>query len=208
VLTPNCLFMIEKFINEFHPDMLIPDYYEWSSIKDKRKRIKTIWKSKNKFWQINNKNINKLKTPYVLPIAKFYKSNIFYKTKDLKENIAYQDGNFYYENLYLSKTCCYIHSPLGMWRNDRIDSTTNIEWTKKRVDGWINVIKTTAEYDAKMNAYFFLLLKGFIKAYKIHYTSPIVITNKLKNCYLPKILIPASYLFIFILRIYCRKVIE
>jgi glycosyltransferase involved in cell wall biosynthesis len=28
VLTPNCLFMIEKFINEFHPDMLIPDYYE------------------------------------------------------------------------------------------------------------------------------------------------------------------------------------
>jgi hypothetical protein len=201
------LFSVSTFVQQHPSDIVACDYYEWNSKTNHKKRAHTIWAYKNKHYSSLTKKIWKLKTPYSLPIVKFYRNIVFKRSQDLEEGIPYQDQNLYYQCLYLSSSYGYIHLPLGFWRNDRSDSSTNMPWNKSKVDAWVNFIKTTANFDAKMNAYFFLTVKQFAKAYQQYYQEPFALNGKLKKCYILKCFVPLAHLFVFYLRIKYRKIV-
>jgi hypothetical protein len=197
-----------EYLNNFQPDILVSDFAEWKSDKNKIKRKKVILSNKSKFYTINKKNIHKFKTPYSFPLGKFYKNEIFYKLADLKENVYFQDVKLYYLCLNCSITYGYINKVIGLHRSDRDDSSTNIAWSKAKVDMWIDTIKTLSTHDVLLNGIFYLTVKGFKKAYLKYYSSRFNVNGKILMCYLPKVLYPLVICFVWFLLIKFRKIIK
>jgi hypothetical protein len=77
---------------------------------------------------INNKNIYRIRTPYVIPMGKFYSNKIFYGRKDeLGENKFFQDGFLFNDCLNISKTIGYLNKSLGLYRFGRKGQSTNAD---------------------------------------------------------------------------------
>ena len=188
-------YVFEELIKK-SPDMLIGNFTDWDSKRNKKNKKKILFLNKNKFATITNKNKYILKTPYSFPLGKFYRREVFLMSSELKEGVFYQDINLYYNCLENSKNFVFMNKVLAHHRNDRIDSSSNIKWDFKKLDQWIYVLEFLISKDAAMNAIFYATVPGFKTKFKKE-NKPKIIFNKVHNCYLPKVLYSLSMIYVF-----------
>lgn len=124
--------IIEENIEGY--DMIVGNFRKFDGKKIKRKvhtHLSLIsHKIKNKFSKIS---------PYCLPLPFFFKKEIFYKTNDLIEGIAYQDGDLITQLLSLSMNVKYVNKVLGYYYFNRVGNSMSAKWEDKRVDALIKV---------------------------------------------------------------------
>lgn len=190
--TNDSLSTVEKFIaNE--PDIITANFYRWLSNKNKKKAIHVHWlKKSNLFFGLSfNKKRHLLRTPYSFPLVKFYKTNLFYKINiNLEEKISYQDCVLFHTFIKHCSSWQYINKYLGLYRDDRLDSSSNQQWNINRINAWIKTINNLDKLDASANAYMYCIFKQFRKACKKigvkNITKQIVLHNDFEMVYIWK----------------------
>jgi hypothetical protein len=205
-LDKKCLTHFFNVTANIGADIVLGNFAYWNG-KNRCKKIKTILNIRSKKWNISTKNINKFKTPYLMPLGKFYARQIFYQIKNLSEHTYYQDVNLYYQSLFLAKNIYFINKNLALYRSNRKDSSSNMNWSEKKLNNWINTITFINNHDNAIGGIFYLLVKGFKNAYTLKYSQPLKIKGKIKVTYLPKIFYVPIWIFIKIILFSYRRVL-
>lgn len=196
---PNALSTVATYANNNDPDIITAKFYRWSSITNKRKPIYVHLLTKSRFFygEYLNKKKHLLETGYSFPLVKFYKASIFYKIKfSLQENISFQDSVLFHLLVANSTSWQYVNAFLGLYRDDRPDSSSNNKWTENRVSAWIDTINNLDNVGATANAYMYCIYTQFrnsLEELKMNTNKKEIVLHKdFKMAYVPKALHPLA----------------
>lgn len=166
VILPDAFRIINEKNN--NADLCSGSFYLWDGAK-KKKRVHT-------YYFAFKRHMNKIRemqyySPLLLPHCSYLKNELFYKAKDLKEGVSYQDNILYLDVFRKSKTISYIPDFISLYwqkREGNTMSAINNDGLDLQVDN--------LKYYASNNALepFFYVLIG-MKALRKH-----LISNDLK----------------------------
>lgn len=196
-LADNALAIVKKkLINK--PDVITANFYRWFATNNKKRKIFVHWLPMSKFFSGEKlaKKMYLLKTAYSFPLAKFYKASLFYETNfSLVEGVSYQDVILFHALIRHAKSWQFIHDFIAYYRTDRKDSSSNVAWSDKRLNNWVQILNCLDANDCTCNAYMYCLVGGFKKAYsKNSYQEPIALHKDFKVVYVHKLLHPLTKL--------------
>ncbi len=144
------------------------------------------------------KNKYEMQTPICLPMVFFYKKEIFYMTKKIKEKIPHQDGPYISEIISNSKSLIFSYKIIGYYFINRPGNTVTQKWDEKRFNIEYDICKYFLENDLQELISFRLNIKefkNFCKEKKIKFE----ITRKFKFKWLPFGLNAIYFLFVYLI---------
>ena len=188
----NALSTVEQYVSK-EPNIITAKFYRWLANSQKKKPIFVHWLCSNKFFSGNTfqKKKHLLRTGYSFPLVKFYKTDLFYKSNiKLEENISFQDSVFFHAMVTNCSSWQYINKYLGLYRDDRPDSSSNSQWNINRINAWIKTINNLDNIGATANAYMYCIYKPFRNACKAigyqNITAQIMLHNDYQMSYIWK----------------------
>ncbi|XQP55356.1 MAG: glycosyltransferase family A protein [Mycoplasmoidaceae bacterium] len=164
----NILFTVQKYLHK-EPDIITAKFYRWKSVSQRKKLIPVHWLLNDRFYSGSSfiKKQHLLRTPYSFPLAKFYKTDLFYKSNFvLEEHISFQDSVFFHTMVSNATSWQYIDEGLALYRDDRPNSSSNTQWSINRINAWIKTINNLDKCGATSNAYMYCIFKPFVNACK------------------------------------------
>lgn len=213
---PQCLSTFAKFINERNKkvDVLTSQFYFWQAKINKKQKRKIYCLSKSHFFSVINENY--FKTAYSFPLCKFYRTYLFYESNfKLVENCSFQDVCLYYE---MKKNCHswqFINEYLGFYRCDRDNSSSNEQWSYKKLQWWKQTIEYLSNQDSGCIARFYFLANHFTKHYKKFIKQQkdpdkwkVVLKKKYDTSYVPRKYKLLIKIFCFFVVIFNKKIIK
>ncbi|MGL5357506.1 MAG: glycosyltransferase family 2 protein [Metamycoplasmataceae bacterium] len=135
-------------------DLYISSFKRWNGSKEKKKMVPFFFLLKR-----NLTEKTQMLTPLCAPIIYFFKNEVFYKTKKLKEKIAYQDSNFFSQIIMNSNGLKFTKKVTSLYYFNREGNSMSQPWDKKRLDAELISIFSAIEEDAQEIAAFRLCQK-------------------------------------------------
>lgn len=213
---PQCLNMFAKYINEGNNkvDVLTSQFYFWQAKINKKQKRKIYCLSKTHFFSRINDNF--FKTAYSFPLCKFYRTQLFYANHfQLLENCSFQDVCLYYEMKKVCHSWQFINEYLGCYRCDRDNSSSNEQWSNKKLQWWKQTIEYLSNQESGCVARFYFLANHFIKHYKKFVNHQqnsdewkIVLKKKYDTSYLPRKYKLIIKTFLFFIVFFNKKIIK
>lgn len=144
----NCFQEVFQIIHLNQYDLIISNFKRINE-KNKTKSTKVIYSFKSK--EILK---NKSYTPWSIPMCKFFKTNLFYQLENLKENVSYQDQILFFSLLIKAKKIYFIKKNLGFYFVARPNSSSVVDWNKKRIEVWMDNMNKLLSYNIpQLSAY-------------------------------------------------------
>lgn len=127
------------------------------------------WNGQNKqycwtcpFWQISSNVDNKRKkTPYCGPLHYFYKNELFYKLKPLKENVFYQDSVLNAQLVNKANKIRFTKKVLALYYFRREGASTSLGWTEQRFNQEYDACKELVQLNWQEIVAYRLAIKEF-----------------------------------------------
>ncbi|AAT27895.1 glycosyltransferase family 2 protein [[Mycoplasma] mobile] len=143
-------------------------------------------------------------TPWSMPLGKFVRNEVFYKTVELREKVSFQDMILYNEIVFLSEKIFFWNKSVGVWNLENEGSSTNSPWDKQKIQVFIdNFNYIIGKYKNKAHngycLYYYVNLKKYLKMYDFS------IDLKWKDVNLYWLMPIIKSFFKFFLFIYLRK---
>ncbi len=194
----NCLANVKKIIDQFQNIEIITSRYQRSFADGSKKIIKPFWTNKQ---IIDNKDA--YRTPYSLPIGKFYSQKLFYSGDSLKENISFQDAILFQDMINKSVgLLIHLNKVVGIWNSEREGNSSTELWHDKKVDAWSNLIESLInDYNAPLVGLMYSMMGPYRKQLK----RKLNIKKTINYNWLPWYL---RWLYRMIVRWYVLKVFE
>lgn len=142
---------LEKHINKEY-DMIFSGFFEIKKGNKIRKGYLTP--------QRGNKLMNKkfMRFPSLIPLCKFFKTEIFRKLNDLKEGISYQDIILWNKFVDKANSFYYIKKEFGYYLNHREGASSTQPFNEKRIKLMMHNIDELISDDIYTNGYLMALL--------------------------------------------------
>lgn len=165
-----CFDVIEKLMNKNY-DLIFTGFNEI-----KGKKITKGYLIPFKGNQLLNKKY--MRFPSLIPLCKFFKTEIFLKLNDLKENSSYQDIILWNKFIDLSSTFYYVKKEYGNYLNHREGASSTQPFDKKRIETLVDIINKLVSDDLYLNGYLMALLMHIKKNSSKHDYKYIKVKNK------------------------------
>ncbi|MGL4183889.1 MAG: glycosyltransferase family 2 protein [Metamycoplasmataceae bacterium] len=140
-------------------DLYISSFKKWNGLKEKKKQIPFFF-----FLKRNLTNKTQMLTPLCAPIIYFFKNQVFYKTKKLKEKVAYQDSDFFSQIIMNSNGLKFTKKVTSLYFFNREGNSMSQPWDKKRLDAELASIFSAIENGAQEISAFRLCQKKLREA--------------------------------------------
>lgn len=125
-------------------DIFVGSFKKWDGKKNRKKVYP--------FWFLIKRDITKremMNTPFCLPLTFFVKKEIFYKTRDLKEGIPYQDSDLISQFMFHSKKLRFTTKVVGYYYYNRAGNSTSQKWDDKRFFAELKACNMCLKNDAQ-----------------------------------------------------------
>ena len=144
----NCFQEVFKISSLNQYDLIISNFKRINE-NGKTKPTKVIYSSRSKEI-IKNKSF----TPWSIPMCKFFKSDLFYQSDNLTEYVSYQDQILFFSLLIKASKIYFIKKDLGFYFVSRPNSSSVVDWNKKRIEVWMeNMNKLLSYNNPQLSAY-------------------------------------------------------
>ena len=143
---------LDKYVNK-NFDLIFTGFYEVKKHNKIRKGYLIPFKA--------NQEISKkfMRFPSLIPLCKFFKTEIFLKLDDLEEKVSYQDIILWNKFVNISNTFYYIKKEYGFYLNHREGASSVQPFDKNRLEIMMNIINSLLLYqDVYLNGYLMALL--------------------------------------------------
>ena len=155
-LVANSLKIINNLAIKKPSDIYVGSFWKWNGIK---KTIKI-----HPYWFIFKRKIKnkvQMNTPVCLPLCFFVKKEIFYKTKNLTEKVAYQDPDYISQLIKLSNSLSFTKKTIGLYYYNRSGNSVSQKWDNKRFEAEHNACLKCIDNDAIEIVSYRLNIKGY-----------------------------------------------
>ncbi len=197
----NCLSNVKKLIEHNSNVDIVTSWYQRSFMDGTKKIIKPFW-TKNQI--IKNKDA--YRTPYSLPIGKFYNQKLFYCGVNLKENVSFQDAVLFQDMISKSSgLLMQLTEVVGVWNSERKGNSSTELWNDKKVEDWSNLIESLInEHSASLVG----LMYSTIDPYRKNLKRKLIIKEAINYDWLPWYLrgIYRIIVILYVLKIFETKV--
>lgn len=136
-------------------ELIISNYYENKDGKYKKAHVI--------FSKTGNVESKKCHTGRSIPLCKFYKSEVFYKIPNLRENVSYQDQILFHSLLLKTKKVFYIKKCLGIYWVERIGSSSYEKWNQSRISIWSENMNYLLELNSDQVAAYVMMMSWYVK---------------------------------------------
>ncbi len=154
MLTPNAFKTINANIKD--ADLFVGSYRKWDGHK-KRAWVHPYWF----IWTRTIKNKQKMNSPFCLPLIYFVKKEVFYKTHDLMEGVAYQDPDYISQLIMHSNKLRFTWKSIGLYYYNRAGNSISQKWDDKRFAPEYNACARCIKNNAQEIVSYRLNLKQF-----------------------------------------------
>lgn len=197
----NCFNLIEKHMEKKY-DLIFSGFWE---IKAKKTTKGYLIPFKG------NRKIDKkyMRFPSLIPLCKFFKTEIFNKVEKLKEDASYQDIILWNKFVDLSETFYYEKQQLGYYLNHREGASSTQPFNENRINELMIIINNLISDDKYTNGYLMALLMH-IKKNTSKNLHPLIFLNDKKKINNFKLLwcpFGTRLLVKLGMRIYLRKIL-
>lgn len=198
----DCFATIEKYMDKKY-DLIFSGFWE---IKAKRitKGYLTPFKGDK---EIDQKY---MRFPSLIPLCKFFSSQIFLQLDDLKEKVPYQDIILWNHFVDQSSKFYYVKKQLGFYLNHREGASSTQPFNEKRITELMIIINQLIGEDKYTNGYVMALLMHLKKNTdkKLYNLMKINNKNKLKKFKLLWCPFGTRLIVKFVMKIYLRKIFK
>ncbi|MBD5423345.1 MAG: glycosyltransferase [Mycoplasma sp.] len=142
---------LEEHIDEDY-DLIFTGFYE---IKKKNKIHKGYITP-----QRGNRMMEKkyMRFPSLIPLCKFFKTELFLKLDDLKEKVSYQDIVLWNKFVDISNSFYYVKSEHGYYLNHREGASSTSPFNEERINVMMEIINSLISDNKYTNGYLMALL--------------------------------------------------
>lgn len=154
MLSKNALYIVNKYCDNH--DTFVGSFRKFDGNKFRKKVFP--------YWFITKrviKNYSQKNSPFCLPLPYFFKKEIFYRTKNLKEGVAYQDPDFISQIMNLSKSIKFTWKVTGYYYYNRQGNSISQSWDDKRFNAELHACLKCIENNAPEIISYRLNLKEF-----------------------------------------------
>ncbi len=185
-LKQNCFDYVNKNIKD--SSIYAISYKKWDGNK---KESFTICP----FWQLSsNVDPKRKKSPFCTPLAFFYKKDLFYELKPLKENMFYQDNILFAQLVNKSNKIRFTKKAFSLYFFKRQGNSISLEWDEKRLNQELDTCNSLVELNWEEVAIYKLSVKKFRQACD-KYNKKLEIRREVEFTFFPWFLRPFFKLF-------------
>lgn len=148
---PNLFKTLKKYV-DFNYDLIFTGFFE---IK-KGNKITKGYLTPQKGDRLIDKKY--MRFPSLIPLCKFFKTELFLKLDDLKEKVSYQDIILWNKFIDMASTFYYIKKEYSYYLNHREGASSTQAFDQNRIKILTNVIDELISNDVYTNGYLVALL--------------------------------------------------
>ncbi|AFQ03364.1 glycosyltransferase family 2 protein [Mycoplasmoides genitalium] len=142
IFSKKTISIFQKYAQKQRYDAIIFDYYKcWK---------KFLWKIPTYArFRKEIKGELKKQTPFCIPLAKFFKNEVFYQLPKLRENVGFQDAIYTMHALQIANNVFHVSKAGGYYFFKRVGNSMSIPWHSSRFDIEVQICKDLIENNAQ-----------------------------------------------------------